>query len=79
MPLRYSRQRNRRMNWFILTKMRLLEKEYGMLEELEGKPFPLPVLFIRDETWVYSLRQYIEGRTFGWNLFFVFQKRLVIL
>jgi len=42
---------------------RLLEKEYGMLEELEGKPFPLPVLFIRDETWVYSLRQYIEGRT----------------
>lgn len=42
---------------------RLLEKEYGMLEELEGKPFPFPVLFIRDKTWVYSLRQYIEGRT----------------
>ncbi len=42
---------------------RLLEEEYHMLEQLGGKPFPAPVLLVWEEPFVYSLREYIEGKT----------------
>lgn len=42
---------------------RLLEEEYHILEQLGGKPFPALVLLVWEEPFVYSLREYIEGKT----------------
>lgn len=41
----------------------LLAEEYHILEQLGGKPFPAPVLFVQEESCVYFVREYIEGRT----------------
>lgn len=42
---------------------KLLEEEYHILEQLGGKTFPTPVLLVLEEPYLYSLREYIEGRT----------------
>lgn len=42
---------------------RLLTEEYHILEQLGGKPFPAPVLFVEEDSCVYFLREYIEGKT----------------